>query len=787
MQILTTDVVIPKEVLDTAERFAERLGERLQVWQMPTSTHVSVSTSGCFERSQTDFGIAAEVSSWVTLLKEKVKYFTFSPCVKMPGSLDLNFKDFIYQYKDSHKLCDPWGELIFPRTLGYYMFLEEDQVSMLDILYASLGSTKGRKVLSSLTEGKVDLPPKLGKIVLLMAQAESLKQGSFVADDEVTPIEPYFYMTIPGEDIRVPIFASSQMSMRLTYQPSSFPKTMLTCLAEPGAKTRPLGKNQAWFTMVTRAMRFMAEPILSRDGRARIGLRSTNKMWSFLKFIQRASPEYEEMVCQSTDYRSATDLIPLPLIKAMWTGFLRQLPHGHPFHVYASLMFCQRELFGDKKFEKVLKSFPDLVHRRGSFMGEPMSFLTLTLENLLVEEITNQYYSIGRPLWTHVDMGQIKSDPSCICGDDVAALRSNVKIILLFREVVKAFCWALSWKDLTSKRCLIFCEDHCLVQGDKNNRKVIYIDVIKSRLLTTMTREHSENRSSILGKGRMLSNQLDYFENKFLKIAVLGYFARIFNRAYNYNVIGKCKFPLYLPPSCGGLGLPIVESVMPEYMYPYIGYVYSLLGISDFKDRFLKLTELGALNTRAKHGIISTDRVNFLAFSLAKMHYSSENKVMANAIYDDDFVMTLLEEEGIEVQSDPYTKKYDFSAFRNAAAFIGFVPFSSLPEEIERVLNFSTFFSDEVTRQQRTYNQWVRDSRKFWNGRITRKNKAALFSFGREKFTSIVDMERAVLRSFSGWIYVGEDRYNLNLINTGPSLKIDFRPGLIAQKKDLSY
>jgi len=784
MEILTNEYETPQDVLRTVERFAQRIGQKLGIREMPLSTHISVSTSGCFERSQNDGGIAGEISEWISMLDIPMSEVRVVPH-GIPGCFPVTLTEFISEFPQIIDIRDVYGEMLFPRPKSFYGFsqtlksvgLKKKELTFLQVLYGGAGLSAKRRKVSKLI-GEESLPSEIGKACLLMASSFALDQGEFLSDINAERVTFDHYLKVG--DRMIPIVSGPVMRYHLIYRPISMPKAELNCLAEPGAKTRPLGKNQAWFTLVTRAMRFMAEPIIARDGRARIGLRSTNKMWSFLKYLGKVGPGFQDPIGQSTDYKSATDLIPLDVLKAIWVGFLRGLPDRHPFWVYGTLITCQRAIYKAKPF-KGLSKYPDgILNRRGSFMGEPMSFLTLTLENLLVEEISDYFYcNPGVPLWDISNLGvTFGRNPCCICGDDVAALRESLRRILLFRKVAIAMGWQFSWKEGISRRILIFCEDHALLSGKGDDFRAVYIDVVKSRLLTTMSREHSDNRSSILGKGRMLSNQLDYFEDKNLKIAILGYYRNIFDRCFDYNIIRNqaCKMPIYLPPCAGGMGIPIVDTLIPEFMWPYIGYIYEILSIEDWTERFCRLEELSSLNHRVKHGF-SSDTAPVLKQVLASFSRavpSEDSLYKGDAIYEDSHIMGLFAQLGIECPSDPYTKKWDFSSLRNEAARLGFVPLSSLPEEVERVLNFQAFLKGGAQREPRTFNKWLKTSRRYWRKAFSGRDSGKLSKLGKSEFKSIALLEKAITRSFNGWVYVGDDLEHMSLINSGPSMKVHF-------------
>jgi len=785
MAILTTEKITPPERLKVVSHFSNELGKRLNVREMPLHTHVSVSTSGCFERSQEEGGLAGEVSSWINQLDVPLDQVKVGPR-HLGGAFTDTLLDLFESCGPIIDILDVYGEALFPRPKSFYglsvglkgLGLKRKNLSLLDTLYGGAGlSSKKRKASKFLDEEA--LPSSLGKVILLLSSVLAEDQGVFLSDLTGKPLYPEVYLHVANW--KIPVYRGGQMRHHLIYKPIDMPMSKLDCLAEPGAKTRPLGKNQAWFTMVTRAMRFMAEPILSRDGRARIGLRSTNKMWTFLKYLKRVAPKYATLICQSTDYRSATDLIPLDILQALWTGFLRSLPKRHPFWVFGSLIVCQRQMFKASKFSCLEEEFPDgTLNLRGSFMGEPMSFLSLTLENLLVEEISSHYYyNVESRIWDFpIKRDLLRGDPICVCGDDVAALRDDLRRIFLFRKIAIDMGWEFSWKEGISCRILIFCEDHALVTRDDKGTSILYVDVIKSRLLTTMSREHSDNRSSILGKGRMLSNQLDYFENKNLKIAVLGYFRNIFDRCFSYGIIRNqaCKMPIYLPPCAGGMGLPIVDSLMPSFMWPYIGHVFEVLDLKSESERFVKLAELSSLNSRIKHGFSSD--VNPILKSIFKTYSKAipgKREVSSTSIYDDSFVITLLQEVyQVELPDDPYVHTYDFSSLRNEASRIGFVPLTSLTEEVERVMNFQKFIKHGSKREPRTFNTWLSSSKRYWKFLSDPSESSRLSRIGKNRWKSVAALEKSITRGFSGWIYVGEDVEQMTLINSGPSLKISF-------------
>jgi hypothetical protein len=758
--ILTKDNPVDPTVLQRIREVSSLIWKRYNVKDLSRKSHISVSTSGCFEVSQRDGGLARYVQNFIKEID--------IPLTDLRVLHDGEIYDFIDHYTENsvEQYNDCYGIRVFPRR----SILLDDDTTVLDALYRKSGHTRARELVREHL-GKLLLPNEVCPSILLMASSEALEQGYFALEDG-SSIAPDFELLLPSGR-KLPIWADRRIKR---YVCEDFPRVQMQALAEPGAKSRSLGKNQAWFVLTTKIMRFMIEPVLAKDGRARIGLRSTNKMWSFLKFLGKTEFVGKELWLQSTDYKASTDYIALLVLSAMWEPCFEQVPRNHPFLVYKDLVLCRRSLHFSGKFEECCPT--DNVHRCGSFMGEPMSFMSLTLINLIIEELTSFYWLTGCQFpYTPVD-SLVSKDPIAICGDDFASIRGDLKKILLFKLITASVGMKLSYKDGVSRRVLIFCEDHILVTKE---RKFLYVDVVKSRLLTTMCRQHSENRSSILGKGRMLTNQLDYFDDQVIRIFIMKIFDLVFDRSHNY-VMKDMTLPYFLPPSCGGMGYPIEDSVIPEFAYPYFGYIFKLLEEPNIMVRYSSILELQVLNKRNKHGIDNSDNIVSVFKSLAsktnplKFHKGEISCFEINTLYDAYDVSSLLTGLGIDIPKDPYTGGFDRDSVRNEAQRFGIIPFSEYLTQIERTLNFQEFLKDEsVLRSQRTFEQWIRRSGKFWKRELFSKPLAYrqdLARIGKERFVDLKTLDRVVNRQFDGYIFPGNW---MSLAEAGPSLQIDFR------------
>jgi hypothetical protein len=507
-------------------------------------------------------------------------------------------------------------------------------------------------------------------------------------------------------------------------------------------------------------------------------------MWTYLKFLQKQLQKVAEIWAQSTDYKSATDYIPLDMILAIWSGLFGVLPDKHPFWVFFDLIVSNRRLTLLDFKHLLVRCNPeytgedkiDLNHMCGSFMGEPMSYMTLDMINILIEEVSEYIFISGDKILANYRGETLPKDPSCICGDDFAALRTSLLRILIFKETATRAGMVLSWKDQVSKRVLIFCEDHVLIR----NKKPVYVDVVKSRLLTGMARQHSDNRSSILGKGRMLRNQLDYFEDINLKRSIMTVYYSVFNRIHKYS-LDHTRLPIWLPPVVGGLGFPIYEEDIPSWGWKYIKFVYDIIDIDDKIERFIRISELRVMNAPSKKGIQTwSDTLKILSKYMRKFSYHQydgniDNVVIeSDKIYSDQVILDLLEKYQVLVPKDPYDPtKFDWDSLKNEASKFGFIKAEDFLSEVERTANFQSFLSQENTRSQRTYTDYCRKAKKyFWrHGLSVNERHQNITKSDVPRFTTWVKLEKAATFILEGWITVNDPR--MNFFNSTVSLKLN--------------
>jgi len=409
----------------------------------------------------------------------------------------------------------------------------------------------------------------------------------------------------------------------------------------------------------------------------------------------------------------------------------------------------------------------DIIHRCGSFMGEPLSFISLTDTNLLIEDLSSYfYYCNNRTIDWNIPIDHrcvVISNPCAITGDDVAALRFDLKRSVLHRGVARDIGMVFSiGKDGDSVRVMIFCEDHILLNLKEKTPRVFrlqYVDVIKSRLLTTMSRDHADGRAAIFGKGRMLGQQLAWYPNPLVREIVLSIFHFIFEKKYT-NVFKAWALPYFLPPVLGGLGIPVQE--IPPWGFRYINYIVDQL--KDWKKAIAFVWQCRHLTGRNRWGWDDHPKAVKLALSDLKDLKRLDNiddVENHRQIYSLDQVFTILKNKGCIIPKDPYTGDIDFEQVKVFAHNNGYIELDGLVDQYERVLTFQDALDGKSVVCDKTLVLWSRRSSRMWS-KIRPKNNS-------NPHIEVGKLEKQAFEALNGFIF---REFSTPVLKYGPSLNL---------------
>jgi len=631
--VLTTSHTTDPSWVSLFSTAAYRVGKQMK-HKLPTVTHCSINSSACYEATQEQGGTASVVVAGVNKLLSRRIDLDLIELDELPEALYDPFgraavaelacdlvrlrKEAILSGKTVRIMDMPipaFGGISRPMPFGFVAYRKGQRADEGRTRFSwNLGHSQYGSYRVNLdyedtygSQDAVSYNETLGSSVAVWAFSEALQYGHFV-DHKRNRVEP----VIPG------LALFREKGVKLFVQDKPVPAKFMV-LEEPGWKSRALTKNKAFVVILQALLRHALADVLSADGRCGFGLKSSYILWDFLKFLkkQRTNSKWYYV---STDLSSATDLIPHDVLNAMWSGFLAGMgfTHDHPLWSLANMIMVNHTL------EWNVKKGINLVgdHLRGSFMGEPVSFMGLTLYNLCVGEVAGfirlQAYSLFRSsseiIWnSKLRRKFLLSGPNptgfvVITGDDRTEVTDLSDMFPIINYVYKSTGAKPSiGKNTVSHYHGIHAENHLFNDGGTH----VYLDIVKSKLLTPSTRFHSDNQSSILGKGSSLFLQLEwlkeakFFDSAFISRHVNHLYIDMVRKGFPFSVIRRAgQLPIEFPPCVGGIRFPgDFKEVCARHRDVY-GYVKWLLTIP--VEEFLQETiRLRAISSGVKRGLPS--------------------------------------------------------------------------------------------------------------------------------------------------------------------------------------
>jgi len=778
------------------EKFMEAafaLGKQLP--PMGGSTHVSISGTGCFERTQGEGGYAQEVVNGVReILDLPSTFFTdcdsglfdcFGRLVLDPAIVSSvkkypNYWVNVPFSKVAYRKID--FELIKPKFNPFEKGPppEPDYLVLLSIAVTGKGVPLGgapRGInMSFLREGgrsRVEINQLLGEEVLLWAMSKALAFGSFAED-------PVF----PG----MAVWPTPKIRKWVQFEriPAEF-----MSLAEPGWKARPLTKNMAWLNVVQQALRHSVDECLRNDPRMGLGIESAYALWDMLKILRKRRDSPKSFWINA-DLSEATNRIPHGVLRSIWSGFFRGNGPKAELLPLTDFVLLDHEI--NYKGRK-------LPHLCGSFMGEPMSFCGLNIYNACVVRITNVMTDLGLNDWRIIPSGYIEGSPEpalsvdAIIGDDLIRLTESEPLIAATEMVYQDSNAVISIGKYTISWCHgILAENHVFSQRAEDNISLMYeyIDLIKSRLLSPSTRVHSDNRSSIIGKGSALSIQLEWYadthpELRFKALLMRNLYLNTLERyAMTPSLWRMSKgLPVSFPNIMGGINLSstgLMSDLGFEWEQTFLSYLLYDAPLSEYFTYVNRLNNLNSAQRRNLQYMDYSTKLGKAFMGVDKLVNKGFNPTDQSGLYTLsgllDHLSTIIPDRSKVTGKVPVNM-----ALRYAYTEWGFYPVEALLDQYERLETYTLCFTSKEVRLAKplSIGRYLRSLRAFW------KDIKLMYegnSFRPNRLGSLKPSEAswAFSQRFKTLIHISNFRFSD--LASGPTLAVDLsRSGGLADTK----
>lgn len=355
----------------------------------------------------------------------------------------------------------------------------------------------------------------------------------------------------------------------------------------------------------------------------------------------------------------------------------------------------ERVILMDQLVEKGYWTGPDVIEaRNGSFMGDNLSFIHLTLELGSLTRAAAIMSNVSRPIGQTV-------------GDDLFALNVDLKFCINFMRLAKACNCEFSKINAISKDAATFCEQWVCKISDLSTYEAIesfedsifadlaYIDCIKGSALAGKSKVKNDLSDPFLGHATMLTKQVKWNPFKNIKVrAPIILWCRNYRQAVGLGI----KFAS-LPTQLGGMEIAIGNT-----------YLYSDV---EFREGLLPYFE----------AILDLDQVNFLKYYVLLRGIFKANPKGFSYLNDWERVQKIVNNCEIVVE-DTVTKQVPqhildkgYSAQKSFVLNkLNFTSFHDLADTLARLDAFEKHWN---MRSQRTYlTMPVKDCRKRANQAI---------------------------------------------------------------------
>lgn len=266
----------------------------------------------------------------------------------------------------------------------------------------------------------------------------------------------------------------------------------------------------------------------------------------------------EKEVFFSVDLEEATYRIPFEILDENVKFCDKIMSNFKPWNVYHDL-FSTFERKVDMT-ELVNKGYwlgpKEVTSTRGSFMGDGMSFIHLTI---MLSSITSATYAGAkrRPLGQSV-------------GDDLFLMKTDLRSCLRFCELAESIGCKFSKLNSISEDSLTFCENYCCIPTDYDDVKdiksfsdscfgdTLFLDIIKGSALSGQAKVKVDGADPFIGHASLLAKQV-----KWHPLHTVASRAKTILWARNYRAAMRLSSNMAsLPLSLGGAELAVGPTIL---------------------------------------------------------------------------------------------------------------------------------------------------------------------------------------------------------------------------------
>jgi len=350
------------------------------------------------------------------------------------------------------------------------------------------------------------------------------------------------------------------------------PKSRIMTAPEGGNKVRILGITEWWNTIIQQPLAHNIASHLRCLSCCASGLSKADQAWAFCKNRNGFDKKDHDFKLLSSDLKEATDHIPHPIAEALLQGFVSGCGLTSDVNDFVIGICCSpRQIFMDGK---------TFFTKRGIMMGEGLAKSVLTLHQVVAEQLAwnrtyphlSQFVCDKREKPSHPRAYHVGGDDICALGEESYLNNITQSMIDMGAEVSLEKHGIYNVVAKYCERCFLvqpFLEGKAreLCYREETYEEGPWIETLKVRLLSkadpATTRFRQKSKISAPGKAQSLMEALKYIHNEMYwphwrKVLVRDRFLyRMGRELPPYD--SKELLHLGLPVSLGGLGLNLMD------------------------------------------------------------------------------------------------------------------------------------------------------------------------------------------------------------------------------------